>query len=652
MSYTLLYRVLLLLLLFPVVALAQEEASEPVSVGLRGAYEYGDALMDWSNIPYYEMYYRGTVIGLSVAGELRYPSLLGKNWGMAARIARITSDARFSQSLPDALVLIPGNPLPVTQHIENHLSFSTEAYLLELLPEFHLGWLTANAGPYIGYRRIWNVRNTQELITPEGGQFTNPQGFPTENNGRTLVFDDGSALSQQSLALGLFGALSVSLELTEYFSLVPETFLRFDLLSPAGSGRWLGINGGGGIGIVWRLGSSSPGPGPDPAPPPLAFAAPTATLDLYSTSPGGIRQEQLSVLASAEKHQRQIQLPPILFFEKGATALPDRYHLLKRESAAAFSLDSISRLDARTAYYDLPNIIGAQLRQNRNARIRLTATTSPDAAPALARARAESLRAYLLDVWNLRREQIEIATDPAVSDAEHDAIRVESIAAPPPTTVEGEWLDYTFDTTPIRLKPSIKAPAGIRRWTITFRQNDSVIEVQTSDNSRDRQLNTNMLLRGVNNAATPKPLTAELMVEDSTGARTTASDAISFIMPDLSDTSYAREIASYEIFGPVSDALLRQIVAATPDNARITVMSVKGANGGSYTIAEDSVTAVAGRLHAQFAAAGRNGVEVAERHADERIHPAGDILPEERAMMGGVMIVIEQNYHTGLATKP
>jgi hypothetical protein len=640
-------------MLLPAVGVAQEEASEPVSVGLRGSYEYGDALMDWSSIPNYEMYYRGTVIGLSVAGELRYPSLLGKDWGLAARIARITSDARFSQSLPDVQVLIPNNPLPVTQHIENHLSFSTEAYLLEILPEYHLGWLTVNAGPYIGYRRIWNVRNTQELITPAEARFANPLGFPTENDGRTLVFDDGSALSQQAIALGGLVALSASLELTEYFSLVPETFLRFDLLSPAGSGKWLGVNGGGGIGIVWQLGSSGPGPGPTPSPAPLALAAPSATLDLYSTDRNGIRQEQLSVLASAEKHQRQMQLPPVLFFEKRATALPDRYHLLKSGTTAAFSLDSISRLDARTAYYDLPNIIGAQLRENRSARIRLTATTSPDATPALARTRAESVRSYLLDVWNLRNEQIEIATAPAASDSERDAIRVESIAASPATTVQGEWLDYTFDTTPIRLKPSIKAPAGVRRWTITFRQNDSLIAVQTSDNSREGQLNTSVLLREVNNAATPKPLTAELMVEDSAGARTTAHDAISFVMPDLSDTSYTRETASYEIFGPASDGLLRQIVAATPVDARITVMSVKAESGGSYRSAEDSAAAVAMRLHAQFAAAGRtDNIDVVERHSDEVIHPAGTILPEQRAMMGGVMIVIEQKYHTGLATKP
>lgn len=92
------------------------------------------------------------------------------------------------------------------------------------------------------------------------------------------------------------------------------------------------------------------------------------------------------------------------------------------------------------------------------------------------------------------------------------------------TPPQSERIIRDFHAPPIRVAPRITAEAGVRWWGLSIRQGDTEIARATSDNP-DRSIDLDIR---AGEGEHPLPLTAELLVEDSTGAVAGARDLLTF----------------------------------------------------------------------------------------------------------------------------
>ncbi len=181
----------------------------PVIGGSQNMHSGGFRTIDEPNCP---VFTSGS--GLGILGGITAEFQFGETWSIIPRITYQTRPGSFTQSLPNALVLLPGQSEPVNQSVTtsseityNLLTFETmyKQEFAELGP-IRLGVAT---GPTISYVLGGNNYQVQDLIDPPNARFVNPTGLPTANNGRRLIrYDDAipeRASIRASIKAGLQG---------------------------------------------------------------------------------------------------------------------------------------------------------------------------------------------------------------------------------------------------------------------------------------------------------------------------------------------------------------------------------------------------------------------------------------------------------------
>lgn len=99
-----------------------------------------------------------------------------------------------------------------------------------------------------------------------------------------------------------------------------------------------------------------------------------------------------------------------------------------------------------------------------------------------------------------------------------------------------------FNAPQIGLSPAITAHAGLRWWRLSVRQGEKEIAYVTS---ADPEKAIDIALH-VEKGEQPLPLTAELLVEDSTGAMTGARDSLKFAFASFGDNATAESYVTEE----------------------------------------------------------------------------------------------------------
>ena len=137
---------------------------------------------------------------------------LGETWSIIPRATYQSRPATFKQTLPDALVLLPGETVPVTQSVTTTSEIDYTLAVLEVMykQEFaELGPIRLGAafGPSLGFLLGGDNYQTQDLLEPANARFKNPDNLPTDNNGRTLIFNNGAIPGAASMRISLKAGL-------------------------------------------------------------------------------------------------------------------------------------------------------------------------------------------------------------------------------------------------------------------------------------------------------------------------------------------------------------------------------------------------------------------------------------------------------------
>jgi hypothetical protein len=174
--------------------------------------------------------------------------LLGEKWSLIPRLTYESRPGSFTSELPDALVLIPGQNGQQNQIVTQTVTAASEVTYslinMELMYKQEvadLGGMRIGvaAGPAFGIVIGGNNRQVQDLVEPQNARFTNPQGFPTENSGRRIIFFDGAIPERSGMRLSLKAGLQAEVGLFgNAWIMTPGLYYDYGLTDVTGAENW------------------------------------------------------------------------------------------------------------------------------------------------------------------------------------------------------------------------------------------------------------------------------------------------------------------------------------------------------------------------------------------------------------------------------
>jgi outer membrane protein OmpA-like peptidoglycan-associated protein len=202
--------------------------------------------------------------------------------------------------------------------------------------------------------------------------------------------------------------------------------------------------------------------------------------------------EQPNVVLRVEEFISTLMTPLLsyVFFEHNSAELPSRFQRLTTEQTSTFLPERVNSTARLPTYYHLLNIVAHRLKYFPKATITLTGCTDDNddekANLELARRRADSVKAYLVRVWNIDARRIRVgartlplsASNSLTKDGAEENRRVEISASIPDILTPLVSRDTLRISNPptLRFKPSITAEAGIKSWNISASQRGALLK--------------------------------------------------------------------------------------------------------------------------------------------------------------------------------
>jgi outer membrane protein OmpA-like peptidoglycan-associated protein len=229
--------------------------------------------------------------------------------------------------------------------------------------------------------------------------------------------------AQSSIVLGT--SLELPLNRSRSMFLAPQALFRIGLTNLTESESWKANSFQFGIAVKFAPQSTPPATQERPSspqviiPPPVADVpvnspkTPTMPLWEYQTYGVSEKGEQFGLDEIRVEEFISTQLKPLLpyiFFDEGASEIPERYVRITPQSKGDFMQASTINLSTLDVYYQSLNIIGKRMSEHPTASIKLTGCNAGAAdegsTKSLSAKRAEAIKKYLVTVWNIAGNRI------------------------------------------------------------------------------------------------------------------------------------------------------------------------------------------------------------------------------------------------------
>lgn len=410
---------------------------------------------------------------------------------------------------------------------------------------------------------------------------------------RTLLFPDGTRrhtiaagpVADPATTFGALATLGATLPLRDRLELLPEVGIRYGLNSLRSTQRWIVHAAFVTLGVRFDL-SPSPvvEPPPSPPPPPPPPSPPVLALSVATPEPPQIQEAIMT---------ETFPLLPYVFFDSASSALPIRY--LPLIETATFT-DTALPHSTLEIYYHLLHILGKRLANDTSAVLTVTGTTDgyevpPSQQPALARARAEAIAAYLRSTWKVRPSQLVVATsstpsipsNPAYPEGIVENRRVE-LSSTSPTLfapiVHERFREYIVQRRRIVVH-SVPPPVPIARWELVARYRSTELARRTGEGMMPTVLALDLDSTGL--VAVASQLSAsdslECLLQAETGDGTVLS-ATAAVPIERTQSKFERSRLSLVVFdfdradlSPINRQLVQRFVLdAVKPSSRIRIV--------------------------------------------------------------------------------
>lgn len=345
------------------------------------------------------------------------------------------------------------------------------------------------AGLRFGFLLDKRYEQKEEIISPSFGTFENGQRTRNEHHGN---IPNASSI-EAALSAGV--SYDIPLNTAHTFFLSPEFFTNIGLTSLSKKQSWYNTTLRGGLSLKYAPRKIIPPPPPiiPPPPPPLPPPPPPPAvpiLDAHVIALGvdeNGNETDVPILKVEEfLSNRMHPLLNYIFFDENSSDIPARYYKLTESERNRFSVKELYNLKTLDVYYHILNIVGKRMETYPQARITLIGCNSNEGKEAnnleLSRRRAEAVKNFLVNIWEIQPDRIEIKTrnlpevpsNPNIKDGIEENRRVEIIANIPQVFEPIVISDTIRESNPpnIRFKIRINTDIGIATWDLlTFQSN-------------------------------------------------------------------------------------------------------------------------------------------------------------------------------------
>ena len=426
--------------------------------------------------------------GLNFGGLVQFR--FDENWfyGGKLHFGNLNGIIKKEQKEPVTVagMLIDGKTKNVIDVSLNNLVFSPfVAYFVpQVSPNFYV-----TVGASIGYTVSANFAQYEELIHPQVGTF--------ENGYRIRNIKSGDLPNLNIMVAGNIGAgYELPMNKQNNLRLTPEINYNYWFVSPVKNLNWSVSQLTFGVAVRYHQPPQKEQP-IEPVLPELP------ALELPKPDYKFIVDVDFKILDSsflASKEQiivieefTQTNLKPLLnyiFFDENSSEIPARYNRIDGNATDTFNYSQLQSFNALETYYHCLNIIGYRLRQYQSATIELIGTNANKGEERnntdISRARAESVKKYLSDVWKIAPSRIKTTarnlpkepTRPTESSSGDDENRRVEVFSSDSRIIEPI---LSFDTVSvlrnerINFYPIAESSFGIKDWKLEVRNTDSVV---------------------------------------------------------------------------------------------------------------------------------------------------------------------------------
>lgn len=349
-----------------------------------------------------------------------------------------------------------------------------------------------NAGPYFDILVNSNFSQIEKIKTPaDRGTFLDGKSYRADTS--------GSIPELNTLQFGLnFGISSeFPLNSTNSLRIAPELNFNYRFTDFVKETTWKAHTLRAGLAIKYLDPPSEPPPPAPPAPIPmpelnLPAIPPTISGDISVVEIDSTQKENPNFSLKIEDFT-SLNMRPLLnyiFFDENSSELPSRYQLIKKEDIDKFNNSDLRSLNAIETYYQVLNIIAKRLIDNPDTKIELIGNNSNTGAEKnnkdLSMKRAETIKNYFVDVWNIDPKRIKLtarnlpkeATMSEDKGTDDENRRVEIIPSNKEIiepVMTGDTLRVISNTN-LKFIPKVNSSAGLKKWEINVRQNGDLIK--------------------------------------------------------------------------------------------------------------------------------------------------------------------------------
>lgn len=186
------------------------------------------------------------------------------------------------------------------------------------------------------------------------------------------------------------------------------------------------------------------------------------------------------IVEEFESRQTRAMLP-FIFFGENESDIPAKYNVISKEDTKDFSFGKLLGKSPFESYYDVLNVIAFRLKEKKDAKLYLTGTNNNIGKEknnlTLSRKRAENVKAYLTQVWNIDESRIivearnlpKIPSNNTDKDGQEENRRVEISSDDIDITAPIFIIDTVYRVRPdaIQYLPTVNSEAGLANWNIS-----------------------------------------------------------------------------------------------------------------------------------------------------------------------------------------
>ncbi|MEO5930454.1 MAG: OmpA family protein [Candidatus Kapaibacterium sp.] len=312
---------------------------------------------------------------------------------------------------------------------------------------------------------------TEEILSPSGVL------YPETNT--TIRDVSAGPIQDVGSLIHLSGAIGYPFPLSSRLTASPEVSYYFPLNDVTPNYRWRIASAQGGIALRFAFGKTQdepvipPPPPPKEQPPAIAETPPQPTAVIAAVS-----AQKVEILETVVTETFPIL--PYIFFDSASAELPARYNRLS--DTAGFTEQMLPHRSLG-AYYHMLNVIGSRLARDPSAKITLNGSTDGSEGSTagggnnLARARAQGVKDYLMNVWGINPSRMAVTTSPLPSNPsslqvaegaeENRRVEIQSVSdnVLHPILFE-RFNEHSITPRQIAFSMSGASPAGIGKWSL------------------------------------------------------------------------------------------------------------------------------------------------------------------------------------------